>query len=145
MRPRGALAAWTYGFGQLYGFAGAQEMYEQFHSGTLGPFWASGRELVDREYAGIEPGPQHFGEVRRLQLPMPSHLTLDQLVGQLRSWSAYLAYLRAHPAAPDPVDTFRRQSAQRMAAEGGRDLELRRSITLLVALRPRPLRGVTMG
>ncbi|GLC76212.1 hypothetical protein PLESTF_001750200 [Pleodorina starrii] len=135
LKPSGALAAWTYDYGKLYGFAGAQELYEQLYGGTLAGHWAKGRELVDAYYLGIEPGPQHFGEVVRLQLPMPSAPTLDELV---RSWSAYRSFTRAHPSAPDPAEQFRQQAAARMAAEGvgGRRLSLQRTITLLIALRP---------
>ncbi|GLC77487.1 hypothetical protein PLESTF_001941200 [Pleodorina starrii] len=114
LKPSGALAAWTYDYGKLYGFAGAQELYEQLYGGTLAGHWAKGRELVDAYYLGIEPGPQHFGEVVRLQLPMPSAPTLDELVSS------------------------QQQAAARMAAEGvgGRRLSLQRTITLLIALRP---------
>jgi hypothetical protein len=48
----GALAALTYGMGQLSGCEGAEELFVQLHSGVLGPYWAQGRELVDAQYAG---------------------------------------------------------------------------------------------
>lgn len=48
----GCFAAWTYDFGKLYGFTGAQELYYELHDGQLGPYWAAGRKLVDRNYEG---------------------------------------------------------------------------------------------
>ncbi|KXZ48701.1 hypothetical protein GPECTOR_26g604 [Gonium pectorale] len=157
LRPNGVLAAWTYDFGRLSGCEGAQQLYEQFHSGTLAPYWASGRRLVDAEYVGIEPGPQHFEETRRVQLPLPTSLTLDQLEGQIRSWSGYHSYLKANPDKPDPLVGLRQSFSDRLAILGGAAaagaaatavkatevplprLTLTRTLTLLLALRPRPL------
>ncbi|GIL77520.1 hypothetical protein Vretimale_2939 [Volvox reticuliferus] len=141
LRPTGALAAWTYDFGQLHGFNGAEELYRELHSGILGSYWAKGRELVDRYYIGIEPGPEYFEEVQRLQLPMPVSVTLDELVGQVRSWSGYASFLRMQPSRADPAEWFRQQCAACMAMESVERLTLQRTITMLIALRPR-LRGV---
>ncbi|EFJ40421.1 hypothetical protein VOLCADRAFT_99779 [Volvox carteri f. nagariensis] len=115
LKPSGVLAAWTYDFGQLYGFDGSQQLYEQLHVGILGPYWAPGRQLVDRYYVDLEPGLiEHFGEVRRLQLPMTVSTTPDEL--WLRQ--ECLAGLEA-------------------AGAGGGRLTLQRTITLLLAMRPR--------
>ncbi|KAG2455004.1 hypothetical protein HYH02_000829 [Chlamydomonas schloesseri] len=164
LKPTGALAAFTYGFGTLHGFPGAEELYAQLHSGTLGPYWAEGRKIVEAEYVGVEPGPEHFGEVVRLRAPMPGDMSLDELAGYISSWSAYRAYLRAHPDQPDPLEAFRaqceaglRQEAGVAAAADGAGvgvsgaggtaqplatrplLRLERDAVLLLALRPVPL------
>ncbi|GFR45694.1 hypothetical protein Agub_g7109 [Astrephomene gubernaculifera] len=139
LKPSGALAAWTYDFGKLRGFPGSEQLYEQFYKGLLGPYWARGRELVDVGYAGAEPGPEHFGETRFLRVPMNYSVSLDDLVGQLRSWSGYHSYLKANPTQPDPVDLLQQQLAQRMTAASAGRLTLERVLTLLIALRPQPL------
>ncbi|PNW84730.1 hypothetical protein CHLRE_03g156400v5 [Chlamydomonas reinhardtii] len=163
LKPTGALAAFTYGFGRLCGFPGAQALYGQLHSGTLGPYWAEGRKIVEAEYVGIEPGPEHFGQVVRLRAAMPSDISLDELAGYISSWSAYRAYLRANPGQPDPLQAFRaqceaglRQQAEAGAAGAGAgggegqgqgagqgaavpQLRLERDAVLLLALRPVPL------
>ncbi|KAG2440243.1 hypothetical protein HXX76_004355 [Chlamydomonas incerta] len=168
LKPMGALAAFTYGFGRLRGFRGAQDLWARLHSGTLGPYWAEGRKIVEAEYVGIEPGPEHFGQVVRLRAPMPAHMTLEELVGYVSSWSAYRAYLKAHPGGPNPLEAFRAQCEARLreaaaeaeaagAAEaaaagpagGGGEgqqqqgalplLRLERDAVLMLALQPVPL------
>lgn len=139
LKPNGCFAAWTYDFGKLYGFTGAQELYYELHDGQLGPYWAAGRKLVDRNYEDIQPAPKHFEREQRVELPLPGTFTLDQLVGQVRSWSAYRAYLKQNPTLPDPAETFKAEAARRMAAEGSSSLVLARRLTVLLAMAPKAL------
>ncbi|KAG2489877.1 hypothetical protein HYH03_011679 [Edaphochlamys debaryana] len=158
LKPGGALASWCYGFGTLSGFPGAQEFFEDFHSGPdwLGPHWAPGRLLVDNAYRGIEPGPEHFASLERVELAMPATLTLDDMVGLIQSWSARVSYLKARPQDPDPAEAFRAEAVRRIRTqrdgseggakgagaggdEGSSPLHLDRTLTLLLARGPQPL------
>lgn len=111
LKPRGTLACWGYGlssFAPTAARAGSPTEAESARRATeaflktyrgLGQHWDERRALVECEYAGMEPGPPLFCEVvaRRGDdaLPMRKTLTIDQVVGYVRSWSAYAEYQKA--------------------------------------------------
>ena len=51
----------------------------------------------------MEPLVPLFEGVTRKQFPMQKLVTLDQLAGYMRSWSAYTTYREANPEAEDPA------------------------------------------
>lgn len=113
LKPAGTFASWGYALNHFVpreeGPASPQdEDAERARRATeafmrtyhwLGPYWDERRALVEREHAGMEPGPPLFSHVVTLRgadcLPMRKTLTIDQVIGYVRSWSAYAKYQKA--------------------------------------------------
>ena len=96
LAPRGVVAVWCYGWMEIEPEIDAR--MRGFYRDTLGPYWPPERVLVESGYADIE------FPFERLAVPRYSieqHLTLEQLVGYVRTWSAVLRYLSA--TGRDPV------------------------------------------
>jgi hypothetical protein len=49
--------------------------------------WRGRRRLVDAHYAGMEP--TNFSDVRRVEVPLVSPMTLQDFLGYLTTWSSY--------------------------------------------------------
>ncbi|KAK9905464.1 hypothetical protein WJX75_000358 [Coccomyxa subellipsoidea] len=108
LRPKGAFAAWGYDLCEFKGNAAANAALESLYNGTLGPYWSERRRLIENQYKGLEPGPEHFGEVKRVILDtMTAEMSVTALIGYLSSWSAYATYREQHPDLPDPLIKFK--------------------------------------
>ncbi|EIE23506.1 S-adenosyl-L-methionine-dependent methyltransferase [Coccomyxa subellipsoidea C-169] len=108
LRPEGAFAAWGYDLCEFKGNDAANAALEALYNGTLGPYWSDRRRLIEKQYKGLEPGPEHFGEVKRVILDtMSAEMSVSALIGYLSSWSAYATYREQHPDLPDPLIKFK--------------------------------------
>lgn len=81
--PGGALAVWSYSVMTIDPAIDA--IVKRFYSETVGPYWAPERALVDAGYSTIE---LPIDEVPPPPLSMAAELTLDELAGYVRTWSA---------------------------------------------------------
>jgi len=81
--PGGAVAVWCYARPRVA--ADIDQVIERFYAGTLAPYWSPERGLVDQGYRSIAM-PIH--EVAAPVVSMASDMTLDELAGYLRTWSA---------------------------------------------------------
>ncbi|BDA47402.1 Putative methyltransferase DDB_G0268948 [Coccomyxa sp. Obi] len=107
LRPDGAFAAWGYDLCEFKN-AAANAALHTLYEGTLGPYWSERRRLVERQYEGMEPGPEHFGEVKRVVIDtMTTEMTVSALIGYISSWSAYVTYREKNPTSPDPLISFK--------------------------------------
>ena len=43
---------------------------------------------------------------------MTKSMSLQQLVGYLRTWSSYNSFKKQHPSSPDPMDIFEQEVLQ---------------------------------
>jgi hypothetical protein len=97
LRPGGVLAAWAYTELATDDPALDATLHAFAHE-TVGPYWPPERALVDAGYAGIA---LPYPELPFPPLAIEAALTLDGLVGYVRTWSS----VRRHVAArgDDPV------------------------------------------
>jgi SAM-dependent methyltransferase len=97
LRPRGVVAVWTYWF-----FSIAPELdtiVQRFYKDTVGPFWPPERKLTEDRYRTIE---FPFAEFAVPEFTIEQSLTLDDVTGYIRTWSATRGYVQRH--GRDPVD-----------------------------------------
>jgi len=97
LKPRGVMAIWTYGTLEISPQIDA--IVQRFYRDIVGPFWPPERRQVETRYLGLAFPFQEF--------PAPSfvieqEMTLDDVAGYVRTWSATMAFMKQHHQ--DPVD-----------------------------------------
>jgi len=95
--PGGALAIWTYGI-----FRSAPDIdavVTRFYRDTVGPYWPPERVHVESGYRGIDIP---IAEVRSPGFDIEGRLTLGELLGYVRTWSAVGRYIAARGNDPVP-------------------------------------------
>jgi len=97
LRPRGVVAIWTYVSFEISPQIDA--IVQGFYTGVVGPFWAPERRQVETRYGTIKFPFQEF--------PAPSfvieqEMSLADVAGYVRTWSATRAFMKQHHQ--DPVD-----------------------------------------
>ena len=127
LKPRGTLAAWGYDMLSIEPRPRGDEEEEArvaranaalrraFDAPPVGPHWDARRALVDAHYAGMEPPSALFANLQVFRgddaLRMERSLTLAQLVGYMRTWSAYSSFMHAsgvaQGGADDPAEQLR--------------------------------------
>lgn len=93
--PGGALAIWTYGI-----FRSTPELdavIGRFYRDTVGPYWPPERAHVESGYRNIEIP---ITEVASPAFHIEGRLTLDDLLGFIRTWSAVGRYIAVRGADP---------------------------------------------
>jgi hypothetical protein len=93
---RGVIAVWCYGLLELD--ERIDPLVRRFYEKTVGPYWSPDRRLVDEGYRTID---FPFEEVHLPPFAIEQPMTLDQLGGYLRTWSATRRYIEEH--GEDPV------------------------------------------
>ena len=68
-----------------------------------------------------------------------SECTLEALVGQIHSWSAYAVFRKRHPDEPDPALAFKEKLRVLMERSGATHVMWTRETTLLLACGSKPL------
>jgi SAM-dependent methyltransferase len=96
---RGVIAVWCYGLLEFDDRTDA--LVRRFYEKTVGRYWAPDRRLVDEGYRTID---FPFTELLLPPLAIERQITLDQLGGYLRTWSATRKYAEAR--GEDPVTPF---------------------------------------
>jgi hypothetical protein len=92
-----ALAIW--GYARLRASPAIDALIRRFHDETVGPYWSTERRLVEAGYRGFEIPIQ---EVAAPSFAIEAELTLPELLGYLRTWSAVGKYLSVN--RKDPVE-----------------------------------------
>jgi ubiquinone/menaquinone biosynthesis C-methylase UbiE len=92
----GVIAAWCYRLLEID--ERIDSLIRRFYEETVGPYWAFERRLVDTGYGTIT---FPFEELRMPAFAIEQDLSLDQLAGYLRTWSAVRKY--AEERGEDPV------------------------------------------
>jgi SAM-dependent methyltransferase len=105
LAPGGALAVWCYTMAQLEG--PLNDILARYYSVTCGPYWPAERALVDEGYRSIA---MPIDEATSPKLDIEGALTLDELGGYLRTWSATRTLAAA--MGRDPVIDVERELAQ---------------------------------
>jgi SAM-dependent methyltransferase len=94
--PGGVIAAWCYSLVEISD--GVDRLVRRFYEETVGPYWSPERQLVDDGYRTIR---FPFAEFALPPLAIEQEITLDQLGGYLRTWSATQRYVEER--GEDPV------------------------------------------
>jgi len=123
LKPRGLIAAWTYGILTVEGDV-AGRVVDHFYWQVVGPHWPAGRRHVENGYADLA---FPFERVTSPAFAIVRRWTLDQFLGYVRSWSATGRMQQA--TGTDPVPAL---AAELDAAWGGR--ETRRTVTWPIAM-----------
>jgi SAM-dependent methyltransferase len=97
LRPGGVLAVWTYVLFEITPPIDA--IVRRFYSGTVGPFWPPERRITEERYRTIE---FPFAEFAAPDFVIEQQVTLDDVTGYIRTWSATRAFMQRHHQ--DPVD-----------------------------------------
>lgn len=102
LRPRGIVAVWSYILFEIT--PEIDEIVRGFYSGIVGPFWPPERGLVEQRYQTIE---FPFAEFEAPDFAIEQFMTLDDVAGYIRTWSATRGFMKHHKA--DPVDDLVKQ------------------------------------
>lgn len=97
LRARGVIAIWTY---RLFEIAlDIDAATRRFYRDVVGPFWPPERLLTEQRYQTIE---FPFAEFASPNFVIEQPVTLDDVAGYVRTWSATRAFVKHH--GKDPVD-----------------------------------------
>ncbi len=95
LKPGGILAVWTYNL--LHVQAEIDRHVNFLYESVLGDYWPEERVMVENAYAGIR---FPFDELTPPSFKMTAEWNLSQLLGYLRTWSAFKRYREAGGADP---------------------------------------------
>ena len=95
--PGGAVAAWSYGL--LRSTPGVDRVILRFYDETVGPWWPPERALVEKGYQNI---PMPIAEVAGPPFCIEARLTLEELLGFIRTWSAVGRFIAGKGYDPIP-------------------------------------------
>jgi SAM-dependent methyltransferase len=97
LRARGVIAIWTY---RLFEIApDIDAIARRFYRDVVGPFWPPERRLTEERYNTLE---FPFAEFAAPDFVIAQQMTLDDVAGYIRTWSATRAFVKHH--GHDPVD-----------------------------------------
>ena len=114
--PGAALAVWGYGRPRVSPALDA--VINRFHDQTVGPYWPTARKLVEDGYRSFQlPIDESVAPPSRIE----ADLTLPELLGYLRTWSAVGAYVAAR--GHDPVEVLAPELGARWGAASTRRIE----------------------
>lgn len=99
LRPRGAIAVWTYALFQIAPEIDA--IVNHFYRDVVGPFWPPERRITEERYQTIE---FPFAEIAAPSFVIERQVSLDDVAGYVRTWSATRAFIEHHGV--DPVDAL---------------------------------------
>jgi SAM-dependent methyltransferase len=97
LRPRGIIAVWTYLMMEITPKIDA--IVRRFYSGVVGPYWPPERRITEERYQTIE---FPFAEFAAPNFVIEQTLTLDDVAGYVRTWSATRRFIKQH--GEDPVE-----------------------------------------
>ena len=99
LRPKGVVAVWTY---RVFSIAAELDaIVRRFYQDTVGPFWPPERKLTEERFHTIE---FPFAEFPVRGFTIEQRLTLDDVAGYIRTWSATRGFIERH--GRDPVETL---------------------------------------
>jgi hypothetical protein len=97
MAPGAAFAAWSYGV--LRSSPAVDRVIARFYGETVGPWWPPERALVEGGYRGVAIP---IAEVAAPPFAIEARLTLEELLGYIRTWSAVGRFIAAQGYDPIP-------------------------------------------
>ncbi len=96
LHPGGVIAIWTY---RLFSITPELDaIVRRFYQNTVGRFWPPQRKLTEEGFRTID---FPFAEFPVPEFTIEQRLTLDEVAGYIRTWSATRGYVERH--GHDPV------------------------------------------
>jgi ubiquinone/menaquinone biosynthesis C-methylase UbiE len=105
LKPRGAIAAWTYEV--FRGGPAIDAIVDHLYHDTVGPYWPPERSYVEAAYRTL---PFPWEETSAPSFQFETDWTLEQTMGYFSSWSAVQRYKDAHDG-DDPLPAVEQQLA----------------------------------
>jgi SAM-dependent methyltransferase len=99
LRPGGVIAVWTYILIEIEPRIDA--LVRRFYRDVVGPFWPPERRITEERYQTIE---FPFAEFVAPNFVIEQPVTLDDVAGYIRTWSATRRFVQQH--GDDPVDSL---------------------------------------
>ena len=93
----GVIAAWTYVMVEIA--PRIDEIVRRFYRDVVGPYWPPERRITEERYRTIE---FPFAEFAAPNFVIEQSVTLDEVAGYVRTWSATRRFVKQHNQ--DPVD-----------------------------------------
>lgn len=97
LRPDGVIAVWTYILIEIEPRIDA--LVRRFYHDVVGPFWPPERRITEERYQTIE---FPFAEFVAPNFVIEQPVTVDDVAGYIRTWSATRRFVQQH--GDDPVD-----------------------------------------
>lgn len=97
LQPNGVIAVWTYVMIEIA--PAIDEIVRRFYSGVVGPYWPPERRITEERYRTIE---FPFAEFAAPSFVIEQSVTLDDVAGYVRTWSATRAFIKRQ--GEDPVE-----------------------------------------
>jgi SAM-dependent methyltransferase len=97
LRPRGVIAVWTYVLLEIA--PPIDTIVRRFYSDVVGPYWPPERRITEERYQSIE---FPFAEFAAPNFVIEQPMTLDDVSGYIRTWSATRAFVKQQ--RQDPVN-----------------------------------------
>ncbi|MBM2830123.1 MAG: SAM-dependent methyltransferase [Gammaproteobacteria bacterium] len=98
LKPNGILAAWSYAKMEL-DEPQIQILLDNFYFNTIGPYWPPERKLVEEGYRTLE---FPFEEIEPPAFTIEAAMTVEEIMGYMRTWSATQRYQKEHGKDPVP-------------------------------------------
>jgi ubiquinone/menaquinone biosynthesis C-methylase UbiE len=100
----GIIAAWGYSLCKVN--TKIDDIFLNFYTNIVGPYWDDARKLVEQEYATI---PFPFKEIKSPPFAIKVFWMRDEFIGYLTSWSATQKYIAVKKI--NPVDSLDKELA----------------------------------
>ena len=97
LRPNGVIAVWTYVMLEIA--PQIDKTVRRFYKDVVGPYWPPERRITEERYRTIE---FPFAEFAAPSFVIEQAVTLDDVAGYVRTWSATRAFVKRH--GEDPVE-----------------------------------------
>ena len=97
LRPGGMIAVWTYVMVEIAPMI--DKIVRRFYHDVVGPYWPPERRITEERYQTIE---FPFAEFAAPNFVIEQSVTLDEVAGYVRTWSATRRFVQQHNR--DPVD-----------------------------------------
>jgi SAM-dependent methyltransferase len=98
LRPRGALALWTYGLASVSPQIDA--IVQHFYEHIIGEYWPAERRHVESGYRSL---PFPFNELASPRFELRLEWDLESLLGYVATWSAVQRFIKARGEDPLPA------------------------------------------
>jgi SAM-dependent methyltransferase len=95
LKTNGVIAVWAYGIPTIE--QKLDIIIKDFHDNIVGEFWLPENKLIEKEYTTI---PFPFDEIKTPDFFINKKVTISEILGHLRSWSATQKYIEKYNENP---------------------------------------------
>lgn len=95
LKTKGIIAVWAYGIPMIN--EELDSIIKDFHDNIVGEFWLPENKMIENEYSTI---PFPFDEIKTPDFFIQKKVTISEIIGHLRTWSATQKYIDKHNENP---------------------------------------------